>query len=46
MADEILCVLTPEYFEAVGSWYDDFSQTTDEEVGNLLQLAGNQVFAA
>ena len=46
VADEIICVLTPEYFDAVGSWYDDFSQTTDEEVRNLLQLAANQVFAA
>jgi predicted phosphoribosyltransferase len=36
-ADEIVCVETPEQFEGVGKWYDDFSQTTDEEVRKLLQ---------
>ena len=34
--DEILCVVMPDRFFAVGSWYDDFSQTTDEEVRELL----------
>lgn len=34
--DEIICAVTPEPFLAVGSWYDDFSQTTDEEVRELL----------
>jgi putative phosphoribosyl transferase len=34
--DEILCGLTPEPFYAVGLWYEDFSQTTDEEVRALL----------
>lgn len=34
--DEIVCALTPEPFYAVGVWYDDFSQTTDEEVRELL----------
>jgi predicted phosphoribosyltransferase len=35
-ADEIVCLRTPEPFQAVGLWYDDFTQTTDEEVHELL----------
>jgi erythromycin esterase-like protein/predicted phosphoribosyltransferase len=35
-ADEVICAVTPEPFYAVGFWYEDFSQTTDEEVRNLL----------
>jgi erythromycin esterase-like protein/predicted phosphoribosyltransferase len=35
-ADDVICALTPEPFEAVGRWYQDFSQTSDEEVRNLL----------
>ncbi len=35
-ADEVVCAVTPSYFSAVGLWYDDFSQTTDEEVLELL----------
>jgi putative phosphoribosyl transferase len=31
-----VCTLTPVPFSAVGVWYDDFSQTTDEEVRRLL----------
>ena len=34
--DELVCALTPEPFYAVGFWYDDFSQTSDDEVGQLL----------
>lgn len=34
--DEIVCDSTPEPFYGVGMWYDDFSQTTDEEVRELL----------
>jgi putative phosphoribosyl transferase len=34
--DEIICAVTPEPFRAVGLWYEDFSQTTDEEVRDLL----------
>jgi predicted phosphoribosyltransferase len=34
--DMIVCLLTPEPFFAVGSWYRDFSETTDEEVRQLL----------
>ncbi|HSK70404.1 MAG TPA: phosphoribosyltransferase [Pyrinomonadaceae bacterium] len=34
-----VCAMTPEPFYAVGLWYEDFSQTTDEEVRNLLARA-------
>jgi putative phosphoribosyl transferase len=37
--DEIICVKTPEPFLGVGQWYEDFSQTTDEEVRQLLAKA-------
>ncbi|HEY9638280.1 MAG TPA: phosphoribosyltransferase [Coleofasciculaceae cyanobacterium] len=39
--DEIVCVETPRPFYSVGSWYDNFSQTTDEEVRDLLKTAAN-----
>ena len=35
-ADEVICLSTPPDFSAVGQWYDDFSQTSDEEVRELL----------
>jgi putative phosphoribosyl transferase len=34
--DDIVCLRTPLDFSAVGLWYEDFSQTTDEEVRRLL----------
>ncbi len=37
--DEVICAVTPEPFMAVGAWYADFSQTTDDEVRELLQRA-------
>ncbi len=37
--DEIVCAVTPEPFLAVGLWYKDFRQTTDEEVRQLLARA-------
>jgi putative phosphoribosyl transferase len=37
--DEVVCAVTPEPFRAVGLWYEDFSQTTDEEVRRLLDRA-------
>jgi putative phosphoribosyl transferase len=37
--DEVLCLYTPMDFFAVGQWYGDFSQTTDEEVRELLHRA-------
>jgi putative phosphoribosyl transferase len=41
-ADEVVCAATPEPFFAVGAWYDDFSQTTDEEVRRLLEQASHE----
>jgi len=40
-ADEVACSVTPEPFYAVGLWYDDFEQTSDEEVHDLLQRAAH-----
>ena len=40
--DEIVCYQTPEPFYSVGLWYEDFSQTTDEEIRQLLERATNQ----
>lgn len=37
--DEVVCAVTPEPFMAVGMWYADFSQTTDQEVRELLEQA-------
>jgi putative phosphoribosyl transferase len=37
--DDIVCHSTPSNFSAVGLWYDDFSQTTDDEVRHLLGQA-------
>ena len=35
--DEVVCAFTPEPFQAVGLWYDDFSPTSDAEVRELLE---------
>jgi predicted phosphoribosyltransferase len=43
LADETICLTTPEPFYGVGAWYDDFSQTTDEEVRELLEMAEEKV---
>jgi putative phosphoribosyl transferase len=37
IADRVVCLYTPEYFQAIGQFYNDFRQTTDEEVIKLLQ---------
>ncbi len=37
--DKVVCATTPELFRSVGEWYRDFSQTTDEEVRDLLSEA-------
>jgi predicted phosphoribosyltransferase len=37
--DELVCAYTPEPFHAVGLWYDDFTQTSDDEVRDLLARA-------
>lgn len=39
LVDDVVCASTPEPFVAVGLWYDDFSQTSDEEVRELLAAA-------
>jgi putative phosphoribosyl transferase len=39
VVDETVCVRTPRPFRAVGLWYDDFSQTSDDEVRRLLAEA-------
>jgi putative phosphoribosyl transferase len=46
--DDIVCAETPRFFRSVGLWYEDFSQTTDEEVRELLaRTAGrNNVHAS
>ncbi len=40
--DEIICTATPEPFFSVGAWYEDFSQTSDAEVRNLLAESGSK----
>ena len=39
IANDVVCLETPEPFYAVGLWYEDFEQTDDEEVHNLLERA-------
>lgn len=39
VADEVVCAMTPEPFRAVGLWYQNFEQTTDDEVRYLLAAA-------
>jgi putative phosphoribosyl transferase len=41
-ADEVVCAATPEPFRAVGLWYEDFTQTSDEEVRELLARADKE----
>ena len=36
MADRVVCIYTPEFFQAIGEFYEDFNQTSDEEVISLL----------
>jgi len=39
MVDEFIALMMPEQFRAVGQWYEDFGQTTDDEVAQLLAKA-------
>jgi len=39
IVDDVVCVQTPEPFYAVGVWYEDFSQTSDFEVQQLIRNA-------
>jgi putative phosphoribosyl transferase len=41
-ADEIVCGITPQFLQAVGLWYEDFSQTSDAEVRELLARASQE----
>lgn len=45
-ADEAICARTPVPFHAVGIWYDDFRQTSDEEVRDLLARAAEELAPA
>jgi putative phosphoribosyl transferase len=40
--DEPVCAMAPEWFQAVGQFYEDFSQTSDDEVRQLLALAARR----
>jgi len=46
VADDCICEIMPEPFYAVGAWYEDFSQTTDEEVRDLLDQATTETTTA
>jgi putative phosphoribosyl transferase len=41
-ADDVAAVMVPENFYAVGQWYEDFSQTSDDEVRDLLAQAAHR----
>lgn len=43
LADDVVCLQTPAPFMAVGAWYEDFRQTTDDEVRDLLDRAEERV---
>ena len=42
-ADETICLSTPPFFQAVGQYYEDFSQTSDEDVRELLSQATQDI---
>src|SRR5437879_8639655 len=42
-ADETICLSTPPFFQAVGQYYEDFSQTSDEDVRELLSQAAQAI---
>ena len=43
VVDEVVCLITPESFRSISLWYEDFSQTTDEDVRYLLSLPLEQL---
>jgi predicted phosphoribosyltransferase len=45
-ADAVVCMDAPRDFHAVSTWYEDFSQTSDEEVSNLLESASQATFSS
>jgi putative phosphoribosyl transferase len=42
-ADEAICLSTPPFFQAVGQYYEDFSQTSDDDVRELLTRAAQEI---
>jgi putative phosphoribosyl transferase len=42
VADETICAIMPPFFHGVGQFYEDFSQTSDEEVRELLARANHE----
>jgi putative phosphoribosyl transferase len=46
LVDDVVCAATPEPFRAVGLWYEDFSETSDEEVQELLALRARELSGA
>ena len=44
-ADDVICAVTPEPFHAVGLWYENFAQNSDEEVRDLLNRSREEVAA-
>ena len=42
LVDDVVCLITPEPFYAVGLWYENFSETSDDEVRDLLRRAAGQ----
>ncbi len=46
VADDVVAVIVPEEFHGVGQWYEDFSQTSDEEVHELFALTNHRDQAA
>jgi putative phosphoribosyl transferase len=42
VADDVVCARSPEDFRAVGRWYEDFEQTSDDEVRDLLERAAKE----
>jgi putative phosphoribosyl transferase len=44
--DQLVCLLSPDSFYAVGQWYQDFNQTTDKEVTQLLNQSQTGLFGA
>jgi putative phosphoribosyl transferase len=43
--DEVVCLLLPEDFVAIGAWYSDFTQVPDQEVCDLLERADREAHA-
>lgn len=46
LADQVVCLHTPVFFMAIGRWYEDFSQVSDDTVTKLLSRAWSQETAA